>query len=165
MIVSHRAIEKLKIDEGFSSKPYPDASGYSIGYGHFIQKGEKYTFITKQDAELLLIKDLQIAINKIKNAIIIPLNQNQIDALVLFAYNTGRSESTLYNLINKNAPESEIKKWWISNYITSLGKYFPKLKDRRIWESNLFFEKMNPAAIGSGIALILIPAILYFIYK
>jgi len=165
MKISQAGIDKLKEFEGFSAVPYPDAHGFSIGYGHFILPGESFTRITRDQAETILKKDLIIAEKKILNAIKIVLNQNQFDALVMFAYNTGRSISDLYGLINKKASIDTIKAWWKKNYTTSQGKFLKALAVRRAYEADLFFSKMNPATVTSGVALIAIPLILYFVFR
>jgi lysozyme len=165
MKISQAGIDKLKEFEGFSPIPYVDAHGFSIGYGHFILPGESFTRITRDQAEQLLKKDVTIAEKKILNAIKITLNQNQFDALVMFAYNTGRSISDLYGLINKKASIDTIKAWWKKNYTTSQGRFLKALADRRAYEADLFFSKINPATVTSGVALIAIPLILYFIYR
>lgn len=79
--------------EGFSNKAYVDASGQSIGYGHFIKPGEddlRGRRLTKTEAENLLIKDIaQHQKPWIATAQKMGLDQNQIVALTSFAYNTG----------------------------------------------------------------------------
>jgi len=77
--ISQNGINFLKnVNEGgFRPKPYPDAGGYSIAYGHFILPGEKYTEITKERGEELLKNDLKIAESAVKSYVNVPLNQNQ----------------------------------------------------------------------------------------
>ena len=85
----------IKQREGFGENAYVDASGHSIGYGHFIKKGEEHLHgkrISKDDAENLLSRDIaehQAAwIDRAREA---GMNQVQIANLTSFTYNTGRS--------------------------------------------------------------------------
>ena len=54
-------VDRIKKSEGLSLKAYPDAGGYSIGYGHFIKPGEEALMqgITKEQAEALFAKDFE----------------------------------------------------------------------------------------------------------
>jgi lysozyme len=70
----------------------------------------------------------------------IELNQNQFDALVSHAYNTGGSE-TLFSLINKRAADLEIKDWFTKRYIIAGGKVLKGLIRRRRAEADMFFTK------------------------
>lgn len=94
---------------------------------------------TVQQADKALLEDLavfeRIVISKIK----IPLTQNQFDALVSYTYNTGGSD-TLFRLINRKAPEAQIRNWFETRYITGGGKTLPGLVRRRKAEADLFFK-------------------------
>ena len=59
-------IDYLKENEGFRSKPYEDSGFQSIGYGHQIVKGEKYTEITEEEADILLRRDVEKAVSNAK---------------------------------------------------------------------------------------------------
>ena len=71
----------------------------------------------------------------------IELNQNQFDALVSHAYNTGGSE-TLFELINSQSSSIKICHWIENTYITSGGNLILGLVKRRQIEADLFFEPM-----------------------
>lgn len=113
--------------------------------GEFIRgrdnMAEAYSMITIHniaEAELALAQDLCSREYAVMQNIKIKLTQNQFDALVSYVYNTGGS-NTLYKLINKKAPELEIRKWFETKYITSSGKVLPGLINRRKAEADLFF--------------------------
>jgi len=164
MKISQSGIESLKILETgvkYLKTWVKDADGYSIGYGHFKLPGDNFDNITQAFAEELLKKDVEIAENKIKKAIKVELNQNQFDALVIFAYNTGRTSSDLYTMINNKSDIESIVRWWNSHYIKSQGVILPGLIKRRAFESTLF----TTAVLGStnksnyflpGIAILII---------
>ena len=135
-------------------QPKMDPIGiWTEGYGHamrdkkgnFIKGAENkalaYANISihnKVDAARVLLQDLSSREHTVMQNIKIELNQNQFDALVSYVYNTGGS-STLYNLINKKAPEVSIRKWFETKYITADGVKLPGLVRRRKAESNLYF--------------------------
>lgn len=105
-------------------------------------KKEAYNNITinnKQEAEQALIEDLRVFERIVSFKIKIPLTQNQFDSLVSHTYNTGGSD-TLFKLINRRAPEEQIKKWFETKYITANGVRLQGLVRRRKAESDLFFK-------------------------
>jgi lysozyme len=115
-------------------------------YGVFLKgtkdKKEAYANVTinnKQEAEQALVEDLRVFERIVSSKIKIPLTQNQFDSLVSYTYNTGGSD-TLFKLINKKAPEEQIRKWFETKYITSNGVRLQGLVRRRRAESDLFFK-------------------------
>jgi lysozyme len=114
--------------------------------GNFI-KGEsnkalafsRITIKTELDAVNALASDLSVYERIVTSKVKVPLNQNQFDALVSYTYNTGGSQ-TLFNLINKKAPASEIKNWFETKYITGGGKVLAGLVRRRKAEAELYFK-------------------------
>ena len=105
-------------------------------------KQEAYDNVTinnKQEAEQALIEDLIVFERIVSFKIKILLTQNQFDALVSYTYNTGGSD-TLFKLINKKAPEEQIRKWFETKYITANGVRLNGLVRRRKTESDLFFK-------------------------
>lgn len=75
----------------------------------------------------------------VNRAIEVPLYQNEFDALVCHAYNTGGS-AKLFRLVNARASKEEIENWWTRSYITAGGKVLKGLVKRRVEEVNLFFK-------------------------
>jgi lysozyme len=105
-------------------------------------KKEAYNSITihsESEAEKALLRDLSSRENIVIQKVKAPLTQNQFDAIVSYTYNTGGSD-TLFKLINKKAPEDQIRKWFETKYVTSGGIALPGLVKRRKAESNLFFS-------------------------
>lgn len=164
METSENGINILKSLEGFSSIPYADGKGYSIGYGHFISNGEKFNFITKEQGEQILKTDLKIYERNVNYAIHITLNQNQFDSLVIWAYNTGKTKSTLYDLINKHSSNTDIGNFWQNTYISSNGEVLQALRKRREIEFALFNLKPKSVLLGGIIAFSVI-LILKSIFK
>ncbi|WP_312390815.1 lysozyme [Chryseobacterium sp.] len=145
MKTSQKGIQLILSFEGFSSKPYLDSAGIpTIGYGNTYYPGGKKvtmkdTAISKERGAELFSAVLPAYEKIVNQKIKISLSQNQFDALVSYAYNTGGSD-TLFSLINKKADPKEIKKWITERYITAGGKVLNGLIRRRIAEANLFFS-------------------------
>lgn len=132
---------------GLQPKKCP-AGIWTEGYGHAMRdsKGNFLkgvtapigTIVNEVQAEHLLARDLQtfelIVSRKVKRI----LKQNEFDALVSHTYNTGGSD-TLFKLVNQNAPEDQIHKWFTTKYITGGGKPLAGLVARRKAEAKLYF--------------------------
>ena len=93
---------------------------------------------TESEAQKLLEKDLEVFETIVMRKVKISLKQNEFDALVSHTYNTGGSD-TLFKLVNQNAPDSQIKKWFENKYITANGKQLSGLVARRKAEWKLYF--------------------------
>jgi len=139
-MVGQRCIDLIKQYEGFSAKSYICPAGYlTIGYGHVIQKGEKFTTITEKQAVALLMRDLPAYEQWVGKLISEPLTQNQFDALTSFVYNLGPHRlktSTLRKRINDGlhwlVPD-ELRKW-----VYGGGKRLNGLVARREAEAQLY---------------------------
>lgn len=145
--ISKHGLNLLKNIEGFSPTPYRDAHGFSIGYGHFITKGENYNLLAKPEAEVLLAKDLKVYEDVINTYVTVNLSQNMFDALVLLVYNIGGTNfrtSTLLRVLNLGdylEAQNQFKVWIksrkSSNAPLSVNSV---LVSRREKEAKLFFS-------------------------
>lgn len=146
MKTSQIGIDLIKHFEGFIAKPYLcPAKIPTIGYGSTkYADGKKIKLTDKPITELQAVELLKstlsvyekIVLNKVK----VLLKQCQFDALVSHTYNTGGS-NTLFNLINNEANDESIKKWFETKYITGGGKVLKGLIERRKAESKLYFHE------------------------
>ena len=76
--------------EGFSDKPYRDPVGvWTIGFGSTKGVGPGSPHVTRAQAEARLMREVDAEYGAAINALGLPLNQNQFDALVSFVYNVG----------------------------------------------------------------------------
>ena len=147
MKTSQIGINLIKYFEGFKAKPYLcPAKIPTIGYGAtFYKDGKKVTLqdkpITEEGAEELLKLILKSFESIVMRKIKIPLKQCQFDALVSHTYNTGGSD-TLFKLVNQNAPDEQIRKWFTTKYITGGGKRLQGLVNRRNAEAKLYFHEI-----------------------
>lgn len=123
MITSQTGIDFIKRFEGLVLHPYLCSAGKpTIGYGStFYPDGRRVKFtdesISKEEAEKLLIDTIKPFERKVNRMVTVPITQNQFDALVSHAFNTGGSD-TLFRLINQKADISLIEDWWCNRYVT-----------------------------------------------
>lgn len=107
LAVSRSAVELIKTFEGFRPKAAQlDDGRWTIGYGHTLTAREGAE-ISERDAEALLLYDLIQPAHAVNEHVFAPLNQNEFDALVSFAFNIGvrafRGSPTLRRL-NEGRP-------------------------------------------------------------
>jgi GH24 family phage-related lysozyme (muramidase) len=142
MKTSASGIQLIKEFEGCELRAYQDAVNvWTIGYGTTTDVYPDQV-ISQTQAEDLLKKDLIKFETSVNESLRVPINQNQFDALVSFAYNVGITafkQSTLLRLINektnKRIVASEFSKW-----VKADGKVLPGLVTRRKAESELFLK-------------------------
>lgn len=148
MKISENGLNLIKDFEGFSSTPYLCPAGIpTIGYGStYYEDGTKVTLKDKPITEERATELLEFVANKtfsenINKVVKVPLNQNQFDALVSFAYNIGNKNfnwSTLLkklNLSDYEGASSEFLRWNQAN-----GKVLQGLNKRRLKEKELFLK-------------------------
>ncbi len=126
--------------EGYGRAMRDDKGNFLKGSGNKAVAEKRATIHTDKDAEDALKQDLKIYERIVISKLRVPVNQNQFDALVSHAYNTGGSDG-LFSLINKRAADSEIRNWFTTKYITAGGKVLNGLIRRRKAEADLFFVK------------------------
>ena len=139
MKLGERGTEILKYFEGCKLTAYQDSVGvWTIGYGHTKGVYDGMT-ITQDQAEQMLLSELEEYEGYIENMVTVPLTQNQFDALVVWVYNlvpTNFKNSTLLkelNAGNYNAAGQEITRWNKAG-----GKVLAGLVKRREAEAELF---------------------------
>lgn len=142
MKTGKEGIDLIKKFEGCRLSAYKCPAGVpTIGYGNtFYKDGKKVKMgdkITQAQAEELLADLLPKYEAIVNKAIKIPLKQNQFDALVSFAWNTGGSQ-TLFKMVREKSPMDAIVNWWKTHYITANGKTLKGLITRRSAEADLF---------------------------
>lgn len=142
MKATNNAIEIIKKNEGLKLTAYLDVVGVpTIGWGS--TRGVKMGMtITRQQAEELLRKDVQVAENDV-NSHNIALNQNQYDALVSFTFNLGGGNlrsSTLLKKIKANPCDPTIRAEF-DRWVYAGGKVMNGLVKRRKEEAELYFRK------------------------
>lgn len=137
-----RSLNLIKKFEGLRLDAYWCPAGVlTIGYGHTgadVYEGQK---ITEEEAEALLLKDVENVEENIKKMIVKEVTNNQFDALVSFAYNCGTvnlGRSTLLKYVNQSKYKeaaAEFDKW-----VYAGKKKLNGLVKRRAAERALFEE-------------------------
>ena len=92
--VSENGKKQIMLRESCSLTVYKDNTGYSIGYGHRLKKGENYKKISKTKAKQLFkedIKSVEASVNRILKDIKFKPTQNFIDGLADLVYNCGEA--------------------------------------------------------------------------
>lgn len=129
--------------EGYSATPYrgADSQNLTIGYGHVIQPGENYTYLTRQQAWDLLKQDIttfSTGVNyQTKDT---SISQQEFDSFVSFAYNVGIygfSSSTLLSDFKAGASSGEIKNEFL-RWVNVNGEPYGGLWRRRMDEWQIY---------------------------
>lgn len=143
--ISQRGIDLIKQFEGLRLEAYEDSVGVlTIGYGHTLNVKAGDT-CDEADAEYLLRQDLADAEGAVHSLVRVPLNQNQLDALLSFVFNLGRgnlAKSTLLKKLNASdyaGASLEFTKWNRAG-----GQVLKGLTRRREAEQALFNEPISP---------------------
>jgi len=126
--------------EAFKEKPYRCPGGVlTIGYGttNGVTKDMK---VTHQQAVDLMKKDISKIEYFLNSEILIPLKQNQFDALISFVYNIGISQfktSTILKLLNKGnigLASQEFTKWSFIKKVWWRGLYRRRLAEKALFD-------------------------------
>ncbi len=144
MSISEYGKNLIKKFESLSLNVYPDAGGFSIGYGHYLGKTASIKNITESQANSFFVTDVANVENEMARYITAPLTQNQHDAMVSFFYNVGHkgfvnTNGTKTQILQKlNAQNytgaaSELDRWTHSKGIVNTA-----LQNRRNGEKALF---------------------------
>lgn len=91
MKTSELGIAFIANEEGWVPRVYDDKRGnLTVGYGHRVREHEHFpTTLTHEEGLRLLARDVRTAEDVVNARVRVPLNQNQFDALVSFAFNIG----------------------------------------------------------------------------
>lgn len=138
----------IKQFEGCELTAYRDGGGVlTIGYGHTGPDVFEGRIITQHEAECLFDEDVAKFVDGVNRLVTVPVNQNEFDALVSFAFNVGLDidadtkaeglgDSTLLRKLNDSdydGAAAEFVKWNKDN-----GKVVAGLTRRREYERTLF---------------------------
>ena len=141
MKTQQAGIDLIKSFESCRLKAYHGAADrpevWTIGWGftHGVKEGDE---ITQEEADCLLMGEIHHAEEIVNSAVKAYLNQNEFDALVCFAYNTGCIGKTMLAYLNQmryDLAAAEFPKWVYSNGVVVKG-----LQRRRAAERQLFLE-------------------------
>jgi len=137
-----------KAEGGLYLKAYLDSGGVpTIGYGSTFdfdkqRKVQMGDVITKEQAEKWLKITTGKDAEEIKRVVKVPLNNNQLNALISFVYNVGINgfkASTMLKLLNSGADKNEVAKQF-DRWIYDNGVIVKGLINRRKAEKDLFLS-------------------------
>jgi len=157
MKISAHGIAVAHYFESCKLEAYPDPGSkdgkpWTIGWGHTgpeLIRGLEWTQQQADDAFVIDIAKFERGVSSLVKA---ELNQYQLDALVLFAYNVGLESlksSTLLKLLNAGdyaGAQQQFKRWDKND-----GKVMRGLTRRRAAEAALFAGKSGAEAIAIGV--------------
>jgi Phage-related lysozyme (muraminidase) len=127
--------------EGFSSKAYRDAAGWSIGYGHYLGEGDHSgKTITREEADSLFERDAV----KYETAVSLTTpntTQSQFDAMVSLAYNigigtggfAGSTVARLHNMGDYQGAADAFRMWNKSQGVVHQGLVARREKERGVY--------------------------------
>lgn len=142
--------------EGLVPHEYLDSGGApTIGIGHLLTRSERTSGkiilrgqsldyrngFTEQQCWDLLDQDLDGVERTINDAVKVPLNQNQFDALVSFAFNVGDNafrDSTLLKLLNQGQYDqvpAQLRRWVRDNGHVVQGLINRREKEIVLWNT------------------------------
>lgn len=126
-------------EEGCSLVSYQDSRGvWTVGYGHIRGVGPNM-HITQAQADAWRLEDLQETAGYVQADVKVPLNPNQLNALISFTFNEGeghlRSSTLLFKLNQGDfvGAAAEFQKW-----VKVRGNIVAGLVNRRKLEQELF---------------------------
>lgn len=141
------AIDLIKRYEGFRPQAYQDSVGvWTIGYGTTIINGQpvKQGMTITQDQALQLVQqEVNKLWSRIESILKVKINDNQMNALIDFAYNLGFGSlrnSTLMRLVNESKFDEAANQF--PRWVYAGGKVLPGLVRRREAERQLFLQNV-----------------------
>lgn len=147
MAINQEGIELLKQFEGFRSKAYQDMVGvWTIGYG-FTKNVKAGDVLSREDAEIRLKEELEEYVAGVKQACKIEPNENQLAAMVVFAFNVGVAgfkKSTVCKAHNRGDEQAAARAFGLWN--KAGGKVVAGLTRRRNAESVLYLKPVEEVA-------------------
>ena len=126
--------------EGCKLTAYQDIRGiWTIGYGHTGHDVRPGLTITQDEAEQLLLHDIESAVNTVNHLVTVQITQHEFDALVDFTFNVGSgnfASSTLLRYLNAGLLDAAAKEF--ERWDKAAGVVVAGLLRRRIAEENWF---------------------------
>ena len=141
MRISPDGLQFIKDAEGCRLTAYRDSVGVlTIGFGHTAGVHGGLS-VTPQQAEALLLDDLEAVYRCIQSKVSVPLSQGQFDALCSWIFNLGCGNfaaSTLRAKLNEGDYEGAEKQF--GRWVHAGGKSLPGLVTRRAGEAQMFAQ-------------------------
>jgi lysozyme len=146
MNVNKAGLELIQEFESLRLNVYKDAAGLdTIGWGHLLtpeQRSGGMETITREEADVLLVKDLFVAERAVERHIRVPLDANQFSALVSFTFNLGSGalqRSTLRHKLNAGDYDEvpdELLRWCYAGGRKLAGLLRRRHAEATLWEAS-----------------------------
>jgi len=142
-------LNEIKKSEGLELKAYKRKGDvWTIGYGSTyyednsrVKQGD---VITVERAESLLkLKIEKEYLPQLKKLVKVPLNDNQLSAMLSLIYNIGSGnlrKSTVLEIVNNNPHNELLKNIWQTSFIRKNSQFEKGLRARREREVELYFK-------------------------
>lgn len=142
LTTSAEGVELIKSFEGLSLDAYQDVGGvFTVGYGHTKHVEERMR-ISLEQAHRLLVQDVIEHEKHIHELVIVPLKQNEFDALSSWVFNLGGGalaySTLLQKLNNKKYDEvpDEMLRWNKVKGVAVSGLTRRRLAEAELWSRN-----------------------------
>jgi len=122
--------------EGYGRAMRDDKGNFIKGIENKKLAYSRITIHNEEQANTALLKDLEVFENLVIRKLKRTVKQNEFDAFVSHVYNCGVSQ-TLFEMVNSQ--NVLLKDWWANHYITSEGKVWKGLIERRKAEAKIYF--------------------------
>lgn len=149
LTASRAALDLIASFEGFRARAAKTPDGrWTLGFGHAATAREGLS-VSRAEAEDLLRWDLRPVEDLVRQSALTPLNQNQFDALVSFAFNIGLSNFATCDVLrylNQGQPIAAALAMhaWRRARVNGRVLVIDALVRRRAAEAALFLEPMGP---------------------
>src|SRR5690242_13777401 len=140
---SKQAVAFTSHNEGCVLHAYPDAGGWSIGWGYHGPEVHEGMTCTQAQADAWRAQKLQEASDAVNKLVRVTLTQDQFDALVDFTYNLGvgaLQQSTLLRKLNQGdykGAAAELPKWDHVNGLVNQNLLARRLEEKQIFEKGV----------------------------
>lgn len=146
--MSEKGVQFIKDHEGFTQYAMWDYAQWSIGYGTHCEKDEYPDGITREQADILLRKEIDVkeqAVAAFEKKIGRTLSAQQFDALVSFSYNVGsgwmsNSSYNVYQLVASGSTDEMALVNALGSWIHAGGEALSGLACRRMDEANIYLN-------------------------
>lgn len=149
LTASRAALDLIASFEGFRARAAKTPDGrWTLGFGHVATAREGLS-VSRAEAEDLLRWDLRPVEDMVRQSALTPLNQNQFDALVSFAFNIGITNFTTSDVLrylNQGQPIAAALAMhaWRRARVNGRVLVIDALVRRRAAEAALFLEPLGP---------------------
>ncbi len=149
LTASRAALDLIASFEGFRARAAKTPDGrWTLGFGH-VKTAKEGLSVSRSEAEDLLRWDLRTIEDAVRQSALMPLSQNEFDALVSFAFNIGLAnfaKSDVLRYLNQGQPVAAALSMhaWRRAKVNGRIIVIDALVRRRAAEAAMFLEPVGP---------------------